>query len=173
MTTSIEPAIAPGTYRIEPHDSSVAFTIRALFGLDTVRGTVALGEGAIVLAADPTQSTASATIEAASFRTGNARRDKDVTSRRFLDAAAYPSITFASTSVEPQPDGTWQVTGELTVRDTTTAVTLTVTKSVATPAGCRLMATARVDRHACGVTRMFIIPRYVDITLDITAAAST
>jgi polyisoprenoid-binding protein YceI len=150
MTTSIEPAIAPGTYRIEPHDSSVAFTIRALFGLDTVRGTVALGEGAIVLAADPTQSTASATIEAASFRTGNARRDKDVTSRRFLDAAAYPSITFASTSVEPQPDGTWQVTGELTVRDTTTAVTLYQERRHArrvAPDGNRASRPARLWRH--------------------------
>ena len=163
MTTSTQSRIAPGTYRIDPARSSMAFAVRKI-GLITVRGTFAVRDGMIVVADDPLRSTATATIAAGSFHTGNARRDKDVTSARFLDTAKHPTITFTSSSLGRRDDGPWQMSGTLTVRGTDCPVVVTVTEE---PDG-RLRGTARVDRYACGVTAgKGIVGRYLDITMEI------
>ncbi|SRR6266487_6307549 len=170
MTTSTRPTIAPGTYRIDPHRSTVAFTVRELLGVIRVRGTFAVCEGGIVVADDPLRSTSHATIDAGSLRTGNRRRDKDVTAPRFLDTAAYPTMTFTTTSLASGPDGLWSLTGALTVRGITREVALDVTDVSAVAGGCRVQATTRVDRYAFGVTAgKGLISQHVDITLDITA----
>jgi polyisoprenoid-binding protein YceI len=165
MTVTAQPAIAAGTYRIDPERSSIAFVTKSLFGLETVRGTFRIRSGEIVIAADTARSTARATIDAGSFRTDKPRRDKDVTSKRFLDAARYPTMTFTSTGLAYGPDG-WRLTGTLTVRDTTSEVALVVSEQ----APGFLRATARVDRHAAGVTAgRGLISRYLDLTLDVRA----
>jgi polyisoprenoid-binding protein YceI len=170
MTTTTRPAIAPGKYRIDLRNSRVAFIAKGFFGLETVRGTFTIRNGDMAVADDLHRSTVRATIDAGSFRTDKARRDKHVTSKRFLDAPAYPTMTFTGTALKRRPDGRWQLAGALTVRDTTIAVPVTVVESTATAAGFRLTATARVDRHAAGVTvAKGFIGRYVDVTLDITA----
>jgi hypothetical protein len=58
-------------------------------------------------------SAVTALIDAASFATGNAIRDRDVTSAKFLHAARDPHITFRSTAVAAA-EGSWQVHGVLT-----------------------------------------------------------
>jgi polyisoprenoid-binding protein YceI len=40
----------------------------------------------------------------------------------FFDVGRYPTITFRSTRVTALPDETWEVVGDLTVRDTTRSV---------------------------------------------------
>jgi polyisoprenoid-binding protein YceI len=168
MTITTRPGIAAGTYRIDPEHSAIAFVTKSLFGLETVRGTFRIRDGEIVIAADTARSTARATIEAGSFRTDKPRRDKDVTSKRFLDAARYPTITFTSTGLAHGPDG-WRLTGTLTVRDTTSEVALVVSEQ----APGFLRATARVDRHVAGVTAgRGLISRYLDLTLDVKAVPS-
>ncbi|MEY2460620.1 MAG: hypothetical protein QOG30_2450 [Acidimicrobiaceae bacterium] len=44
----------------------------------------------------------------------------------FFDIDRYPTITFTSTAVNAMPDNIWELVGNLTVRDTTKAVTLQV-----------------------------------------------
>jgi polyisoprenoid-binding protein YceI len=172
MTTVTSPAIAPGKYRIDLRNSRLAFTAKGIFGLETVRGTFMIRDGDITVAPDLRRSAVRATVDAGSFRTDKPRRDKHVTSQRFLDAPAYPVMTFTCTALEQLPDGRWQLAGELTVRDTTTDVTLTVVENTTTATGFRLTATGRVDRYAAGVTvaRGFI-GRFVEVVLDITATA--
>jgi polyisoprenoid-binding protein YceI len=173
MTISTHPGIAAGTYRIDPERSTVAFVVKALFGMETVRGTFRIRTGEIVVAADPGRSTARATIDAGSFTTDKPRRDRDVTSRRFLDAATYPTIAFTGTGLERGPDG-WLLTGTLTVRETTCDVVVAVVERAATDTGCRLRGTATVDRHAAGVTAgRGMIARYLHITLDVVAVPAT
>lgn len=164
MTTGILPAIVPATYTVDPGRSRVSFTVRALFGLATVRGTMAVTEGSVVVADDPVGCRATVTVDAASFDTGNRRRDADVCSPRFLDAPAHPLWSFRATAF----DGT-SLTGVLSAHGTDADVTFTITSSPS-PGGCRFGATARLDRHAFGVTSgKGMIGRYLDVDVTLTA----
>jgi polyisoprenoid-binding protein YceI len=65
-------------------------------------------------------------IGAASVSTGNDDRDAHLRSGDFFDVEHYPKIRFTSTAVSALPDDTWQLDGELTVRDITRPVALKV-----------------------------------------------
>lgn len=170
MTTSTRTATAVGAYRIDPERTTVAFTARELFGLVPVRGRLAVSGGTVTVAEDPRCSSVSAEIEVASLRTGIRRRDADLASKRFLDAARFPTMTFASTAVEPGPDGGWQVRGALTVHGVTAEVVL----ALAEEAGGHFRATTRIDRYAFGVTAgKGLIGRHLDVTLDVGIVRST
>jgi polyisoprenoid-binding protein YceI len=164
MTISTQPTIAPGTYRVDPARSSVAFSVKHLFGMATVHGTLAVRDGTVVVADDPRRSHVTATVDAGSFRTGNARRDKDVTSKKFLDTSRYPTMSFEGTALTRREDGPWQLSGTLTVHGTDGHVVVIVTEE---PGGL-LRGTARADRHAFGVTSgKGLIGRYLDITVEV------
>jgi polyisoprenoid-binding protein YceI len=170
MTTSTRTETAVGTYRIDPERTAVAFTVRELFGLVPVRGRLAVAGGTVTVAEDPRCSSVRAEIEVASLRTGIRRRDADLASKRFLDAARYPTMTFTSTAVEQLPGGGWQVRGALAYRDVTAEVVL----ALAEHADGRFRATTRIDRYAYGVTAgKGFIARYLDVTLDVTTVRST
>ncbi len=72
---------------------------------------------------DLTRSRVEARIEAASIDTGVADRDNHLRSADFLDVEKFPEIHFKSTAVEKSRNG-YRVTGDLTIRDVTRAVTL-------------------------------------------------
>jgi polyisoprenoid-binding protein YceI len=171
LNSQTRPAVATGSYRIDPARSRVRFAIKEAFGLMTARGTFTIRDGTVKVAADPEASSATATIDAASFATDKAKRDSTVVSKRFLDATAYPTMRFASTTVVRSGDA-WVVGGNLTVRGTTAPVELIIERAVATVDGCRFTATARVDRYATPVRVMRgMIARYLDIELDVYAVA--
>ncbi len=66
-----------------------------------------------------------ATIDAASIDTGNERRDDHLRSADFLDVEQYPTITFRSTGVEMDEDGSrGRLMGDLTIRGVTRPVTM-------------------------------------------------
>ena len=77
---------AAGTYRLDPEASSISFATRHMFGLAAVTGSFRLISGQITITDPVTSSTTSAVIDAASFHTGTAARDKDVKSASFLHA---------------------------------------------------------------------------------------
>jgi polyisoprenoid-binding protein YceI len=96
-------------------------------------------------------STIVATIKAASVNTDNEMRDKDLLSDNFFNAATYPVITFKSTSFEKTGDNTYDITGDLTIRDVTKPVTLS-TKLLGTITDNR--GNVRVGfRAACVINR--------------------
>ncbi|MGH9068129.1 MAG: YceI family protein [Acidimicrobiales bacterium] len=161
---------AVGTYRLDPSGSTVTFTTRHMFGLASVKGSFTLASGEVTIAEPVSSSTASAVIDAASFATPNATRDKDVKSANFLHVEAHPHITFDSTEVVG--DGTvWKLRGQITVRGNTAPVELTVIEARTDEAGLLLRATGRVDRYAHDITKKKgMAGRYLD--LDITARAS-
>jgi polyisoprenoid-binding protein YceI len=170
-STATRPAIAAGRYTIDPTRTIVRFAVKELWGLVTVRGTLGVTGGAIVVADDPSASSALVTLDPATFASGSKRRDKDVTSRNFLDVAAYPEMAFTSTRVASGPDG-WTMTGMLTAHGVTVPVTLRLLEGRATPSGCAFTATAVVDRTAHGVSKAAgFIARKVDVTIEVTAQA--
>ncbi|NIJ12434.1 polyisoprenoid-binding protein YceI [Saccharomonospora amisosensis] len=98
-----------------PGRSTGSFTTSHLFGLGKVRGSFRIEDGLIRVTDPVGGSSARATIAAASVDTGNSARDSMLRSPTYLDTAAHPHITFASTRVE-EIEGTWLLHGRLTVR---------------------------------------------------------
>lgn len=69
-------------------------------------------------------STIQATIKTKSVNTDSERRDNHIRSDEFLNAEKYPELTFKSTSFEKTGEGTYKITGDLTIRDVTKRVIL-------------------------------------------------
>jgi polyisoprenoid-binding protein YceI len=172
MTTDVHTEIVPGTYSIDPARSACRLTATHVFGLKPVAATVAVRGGTVTVATEPGASTASAVLDADSFRSDDPRRDKDITGKRFLDAARHPVIGFRSTRFHREASG-WQLTGVLRVRGHDSEVTLAVEVAEPTADGCRFVATGTVDRVAAGVPAgRAMIARPVRLTLDLQAVAT-
>ena len=148
------PAVpAAGEYRLDPNNCEITFHTRHLFGLATVTGTMRLKSGEII--ADPTasQTSVTATVSAATFDTGNVRRDRDVKSAKFLAVEQHPELAFHAADLQ-QRGSHWILSGELTVRDTTRPVTLQVEPIDAAGGTVHIGATTRIDRREFGVTAL-------------------
>jgi len=90
-----------------------------------VRGAFNEFTGTAVLdGTNPANSRVEVTIEAASIDTRNAQRDEHLRSNDFLAMQEYPKITFTSTGVRQAGESTFEVTGDLTIKDVTKAVTI-------------------------------------------------
>jgi len=165
-----EPAVVtttpqPGHYGIDPRRSRVTFATRHLFGLGRVRGSFAVRGGTADVADPIAASAVYAEIETASFRTKNPARDGSVLSRRFLDPAGHPVMTFRSDRIEA---GGQVVTGTLTVRGTSRPVTLTITRCEVSRGSFTARATARIDRTEFGITAARgLAARYLDLTMEV------
>ncbi len=118
--------MATTTWRIDPAHTDVLFTATHMM-VTRVRGKFTEVGGELLLDEDdPSRSTATLTIRAASIDTGVAARDEHLRSADFFDVATYPEITFRSTRIERLGDGTYRVTGDLTIRGVTRPVNLEV-----------------------------------------------
>jgi polyisoprenoid-binding protein YceI len=159
---------AAGRYRLNPSRTVVAFRTQHLFGLGVVSGTMAVTGGEITIDPAAPQASVTATIRAASFRTGNRSRDRDVRAR-FLHTGQYPDITFHARTLSRAEDG-WVLAGELEVRGVSRPVSLLIESVQAAGAGFRAQATTRIDRYAFGITAAKgMAARYLDISLTAVA----
>lgn len=148
------PGYVVGTWTIDPTHSDVSFTVRHMM-VSKVRGSFRTVAGAIVTAADPLASSATATIELASLDTNNEQRDNHVRSADFFDAANHPTMTYRSTGVRADGDG-FVVDGDLTLRGITKPVRLTAELNgfTADPFGgtrVGFSATGTINRRDFGV----------------------
>ena len=144
------------TYKIDPVHSSVGFTIRHFF--TNVPGTFTKFSGTIVVdRANLENSTVEARIEVASVDTRNGMRDDDLRSDKFFSAVKLPAITFKSTSWKKTGEDSYDVTGNLTIRDVTKEVVLK-TKSLGFGPGMKgamlsgWEASTTLNRNDFGVT---------------------
>ena len=62
--------------------------------------------------------------DAASINTEVEMRDNDLKSANFFDVATYPKITFKSTSIKPDGQNKYKLTGKLTMHGVTKPVTM-------------------------------------------------
>jgi polyisoprenoid-binding protein YceI len=161
-----ETTVAAGTYTIDPTRSRVTFTTSHAFGLGPVAGTMAVRDGVITVADDPTRSSVRARVDAGSFTTDKRRRDTDIRSKRFLDAANHPDLAFVSDRLVRDGAG-WKLHGHLTVRGRTAPVVLEVLSAEAGAGGCAITARTTVDRYAFKVGPRGILSRYVGVELHI------
>lgn len=144
-----------GTYRFDPNHTSVAFVGRHLM-ITKVRGTFRAFDGTVEIADAPERSGVTVEIDAASLDTGLAMRDDHLRSPDFLDVEAHPTITFRSTRVELTGSDTFDLHGDLTIRDTTKPVTLHAsysgTGSMDGDVRAGFDAYADIDREDWGMT---------------------
>ncbi|MBZ0275008.1 MAG: YceI family protein [Anaerolineae bacterium] len=114
------------TWNIDTGHTSADFAARHMM-ITTVRGGFKNVTGKLEY--DP-QNPAAASVEAvidttSMSSTGVADRDAHLKGADFLDIENYPTITFKSTKVEPNADGSRaKITGNLTVRNVTRSVVL-------------------------------------------------
>jgi polyisoprenoid-binding protein YceI len=113
----------PGTYSIDTSHSSVEFVGRHL-GLAKVRGRFTKFGGDIQIAETPEDSSVEVDIDVASVESADARRDEHLRSPDFFHVDEHPSMVFKSTTVTPVDAGTWEVSGDLTIRGVTRPVVL-------------------------------------------------
>lgn len=165
------------TYTIDPVHSSVGFSIRHFVSkvpgkFDTFSGRITVDRD------DLTKSSTEATIEVASIDTGNRKRDDDLRSPNFFDAAKHRQITFKSKSWKNTGENTFDVVGDLTIKDVTKEVVLHVTSLGFAPGmgGTQLSgweATTKIDKRDYNVKSPKILEaalgNEVTITINIEA----
>lgn len=150
-STPVRGEVGVATWKIDPAQSIVSIEVKAIFGLFTVKGTTAVRDGWLQIGEEPLGLQAQLVIDAGSYASGNARRDRDVKAPKLLDAEAYPDITFSSTSVEYRPDG-WHVLGVLQARGGAAEIDVHVADLEIVDGGnLRYRAEATIDRTALGM----------------------
>ena len=116
---------APGTFDLDPAHTRIGFSARHMM-VSKVRGRFAEFTGSITIAADPLQSAAEADIKTASIDTGQPDRDGHLVSADFLNAEKWPELTFRTTGITGHQRNVFTVTGDLTIKDVTRPVELTL-----------------------------------------------
>ena len=117
-----------GNWQLDPYHTQVEFAAKHL-GMMTVRGHFADVTSTAEIDPHHLESMrVEVTIQTASIKTHHPIRDNDLRSSNFLEADAFPVITFTSTKVEPAGEDRYTVTGDLTVKGTTRPVALQMTK---------------------------------------------
>jgi polyisoprenoid-binding protein YceI len=125
-TLTLSPTDLTGTYAVDPAHTRIGFSARHAM-VTKVRGAFNEFEGGATLDfADPSKSSAHLSIKTASVDTRNEQRDAHLRTNDFFDAPSYPTITFTSTSVRQTGDETFELVGDLTIKDVTKSVTLDV-----------------------------------------------
>ena len=113
-------------YKIDKSHSEAVFQVRHL--VTKVRGRFDDFEGTIEYnEQSPEQSKVTFTIQAASIDTNEKDRDTHLRSDDFFAVERFKTISFVSTRVSKKGSETYDVVGDLTIRDVTKEVTLPVT----------------------------------------------
>ena len=119
-----DPGTAVPTWTIDPVHSSVEFSLEYM-GVSTYRTGFRALEGTMTLdPRRPAESSVQVSIPVASVDVTNERLMGRLMDPDLLGGKDHPTITFASTTVEPVEATRWTVSGDLTIHGVTRPVTL-------------------------------------------------
>ena len=107
------PRLATGRWRVDAAQSHASFTARG--GGQSVRGNLPLA-GRVVIADPLEDSTACLAANTSAVSTGSPALDRLLAGPRFLDAAAFPEISFRSELLAWVPAG-WRAVGRLRIKN--------------------------------------------------------
>lgn len=171
-STAANVVLPPGAYRLDPTRSTVRYSGKHLFGLGTVHASFSVRSGELRVGERSADSSTTVTVDAASFSSGNARRDRDVRSSGLLDVDRYPDITFSADGFTQAEDG-WLVTGTVTAHGRSVPVDLRIDRVTTEGTGVRVHGRAEhLDRTAFGITgSKGMVGRYLDLEVDAFAVA--
>jgi polyisoprenoid-binding protein YceI len=155
METAVTDTSTAPSWLIDPSRSFIGFKVRHL-GIATVTGQFKEYDAQIFL--DPSDIrtlTARAVIRTSSVDTDNDRRDNHLRSDDFFNAARFPEMRYESRKVRITGDDTFELVGDLTIRDNTREIVLegAFVDADAAPGERRvaLEAEARLDRFEYGL----------------------
>lgn len=116
----------PAHYRVDATHSNVELSI-SKWAVTRQEGIFRDLNGLIRMdPQDPESATVQIRIRTSSIDTRNDTRDRVVRSDDFLDVDRYPEMTFRSTRIRRTGSGTFDVTGDLTIRGVTRRITAPV-----------------------------------------------
>lgn len=108
-------SLAANSWQLDKAHSSVSFRVNHI--LAKVIGVFDDYTAEVTFDPDnPTESSFYIEIKASSINTNISKRDKHLTSGDFFDASKFPTITFQSTSVTDEGNGSYAVAGNLNVK---------------------------------------------------------
>jgi len=111
-----------GTYTFDPSHTTVEFIGTHMF--TKTRGRFTEAEGTIEIAERPEDSKVDVVIKAGSLQSNSEQRDGHLKSPDFLNVDEYPQITFKSTAFRHAGGATFELDGDLQIKDLTNPVTL-------------------------------------------------
>lgn len=144
QTKPVTAAEGERVFTLQPGESTASYEVQEEFfgrGIATTTGSTDQVEGQIALAIDPASGTVSVgqnqiTVNIESLTSDEARRDNRIRSE-WLQSSTYPIANFVATDIQGFPTGaaegqpiTFQLIGDLTVRDITRQVTFTTTATL-------------------------------------------
>ncbi len=113
-------------WAIDPTHSELQFKVKHLM-ITTVTGSFTKFSGTAQTDGNEFQNAAiNFTAEIGSISTNNEQRDTHLKSADFFDAALYPELTFVSTAMTKEVDGTYKLEGNLTMHGITKSIVLNV-----------------------------------------------
>lgn len=151
-TFSAAPGFAADTYVIDPAHTQVMFAVER-FGFNSVVGSFTDVSGEILLDKDaPEKSSVTARVGTQSLWAGHSARERHVKGKNWLNAEAFPEISFASTKLIVGDDNTATMTGDMTMFGQTHAITFNVTMN-------KMDVEASSKKQAAGFTLMGTLKR--------------
>ena len=115
---------AQSTWEVAPGRTKIGFEASHLVFLK-VKGKFKQFEGYVTAGRDDfTDAVAEMAIPVDSIHTGIKNRDNDLQGEHFFHAEEHPHLFFISSAFQKNADGTYTVTGDLTMRGTTLPVEL-------------------------------------------------
>src|SRR5438270_10667086 len=109
---SIPPA---GTYEIDQTHTVVGFVARHM--LSKVRGQFTEFTGTIEVGDSPEDSHVDVEVKTGSITTHTEKRDQHLMSGDFLEIEKHPVLAFRSTAVRPTGGTSFELDGDLTIKD--------------------------------------------------------
>lgn len=114
------------TYKIDPVHSSAGFSLRHVLSkfsssFTKVSGTITVDRENLE------KSSVVANIDVGALNTDNDKRDTHIKGPDFFDVAKFPTMTFKSTTWKKTGENTFDITGDLTIKDVTKPVVLKTT----------------------------------------------
>jgi polyisoprenoid-binding protein YceI len=173
----------------EPGHSAAEFRARHMM-VTYVRGQLKNMRGILeVDTEEPEKSRVEATVDATQVYTGQPERDAHLRSEDFFDVEHHPEWTFQGTGVRQASASEFEVTGDLTVRGVTRAVTFDVRylgqwdtpwweegRDLGPRRRAGFTAETSINRHDFGVSWNDVVDRggvvvgdMVDVTIDVEA----
>ena len=116
--------VKSGAYRSDPDHTQIVFSLSHL-GFTEYTGIFPGATGSLQL--DPTKLEASKlniSIPVQSITTTSAKLTEELKGDQWFDAVKFPSATFVSTRIAPVADGSFKVSGNLTLHGVTKPVVL-------------------------------------------------
>lgn len=117
---SIPPA---GKYELDASHTEVGFVARHM--LTKVRGRFTEFSGTIEVGESPETSNVEVEVKTDSVQTNFEQRDNHLKSADFFETDEHPVMTFRSTAIRHTGGSSFELDGDLTIRDITKPITLT------------------------------------------------